>query len=76
MLIPLESLEPATVRSLIEEFVTRSGAVHGHDEPSLPDMAEAVYSQLKAGKAVILFDEKSESCTIVVKETPFRPHLE
>ena len=69
MLIPHDSLEPDTLAALIDEFVTRDGAVHGHRDASAEQMRESVLQQLRAGKVVILYDEDDESCTIVAKES-------
>jgi uncharacterized protein len=68
MLIPHDQLHPETLRSLIEEFITRQGAVQGHEDASIERMIEQVAAQLKSGKVVILFDEEDESCTIVRSE--------
>jgi uncharacterized protein YheU (UPF0270 family) len=65
MLIPYDELEPDTLKALIEEFITRHGAVQGHEDVPLERMIEQVLSQLKSGKVVIVFDEEAESCTIV-----------
>ena len=68
MIIPHDALEPATLDALIEEFVTRDGAVQGHTETPVPARIEAVKRQLRSGNAVIMFDEKTEMCTIVPKD--------
>jgi hypothetical protein len=68
IIIPQEQLQPDTLQALIEEFVTRSGAVHGHTDTPLSEMIEAVQRQLKSGEAVIVFDEEEETFTIVRKE--------
>jgi uncharacterized protein YheU (UPF0270 family) len=67
-LIPHERLEASTLTALIEEFVSRDGAVHGHADPSLPDMTATVLRQLRDGTVVIIFDEESETATIVPNE--------
>jgi uncharacterized protein YheU (UPF0270 family) len=54
--------------ALIEEFVTRDGAVQGHSDTPLAAKMQAVVRQLEAGKVVIVFDAENESCSIVVKE--------
>lgn len=64
-LIPHDQLLPETLESLIEEFVTRDGAVHGHADTPLAIQIDAVQRQLKSGKVVIVFDEASESCTMM-----------
>jgi uncharacterized protein YheU (UPF0270 family) len=68
MIIPHTQLQPETLTALIEEFVTRDGAVHGHHHTSLEEMIRAVRRQLETGKAEIVYDEETETCTIVVKE--------
>jgi uncharacterized protein YheU (UPF0270 family) len=68
IVIPQDQLQPDILRALIEEFVTRDGAVHGHTDTPLTEMVQAIYRQLTSGKVVIIFDEETESCTIVPKE--------
>ena len=67
-LIPPDQLRPETLESLIEEFVTRDGAVHGHADTPLATQTQAVQRQLKSGKVVIVFDEASESCTMMCSD--------
>ena len=68
MFIPHEQLQPDTLYALIEEFVTRDGAVQGHSDTPLATKMQAVLGQLEAGKAVIVFDEENETCTVMLKE--------
>ena len=65
VVIPFEQLRPETLNAVIEEFVTRDGAVHGHAEAPLDNQVEAVRRQLQSGRVVIVFDEETESCTIL-----------
>jgi uncharacterized protein YheU (UPF0270 family) len=64
IVVPIDRLKPETLQALLEEFVTRDGAVHGHTDASLQAQMEAVRRQLKSGKAVIVFDDEDDSCTI------------
>jgi uncharacterized protein len=75
MIVPHETLQPETLRALIEEFVTRDGAVHGHSENSLQDRVASVMRQLKSGTIVILFDEQSETCTVASREDASRENV-
>ncbi len=68
ILIPPDRLQPSTLRSLIEEFVTRDGTRYGHRETTLEEMVRAVQQQLKTGEVVIVFDEASETCTMLTRE--------
>lgn len=63
--VPYGNLQPQTLQALIEEFITRDGAVHGHSDVPLDARVQAVRRQLQSGEAVIVFDEGSGSCTIV-----------
>jgi uncharacterized protein YheU (UPF0270 family) len=68
MIIPYDELQPQTLHALIEEFVTRHGAVHGHNDADTSRDINSVMSELRSGRAVIVFDEEDESCSIVAKE--------
>ncbi|HEY8746951.1 MAG TPA: YheU family protein [Tepidisphaeraceae bacterium] len=68
MIIPHDQLDPQTLQAVIEEFVTRHGAVHGHAETSLDQMVRTVLQQLQSGNAVVVFDEEEETCSIMSKQ--------
>jgi uncharacterized protein YheU (UPF0270 family) len=69
MIIPHDQINPHTLMALIEEFVTRDGALHGHRDVSAAEMSASVLAQLRAGRVVIVFDEETESASIVMKES-------
>jgi len=61
MLIPHGMLTPATLRSIVEEFVTRDGTDH-----SLIDRRiEVVLNQLATGQVELHFDKESATTNIV-----------
>jgi len=68
MIIPHDELAPETLHALIEEFVTRHGAVHGHRDSETDHDIESVMAEIRSGKAVIVFDEEDESCSVMRKE--------
>ena len=68
MIVPHDQLQAETLRALIEEFITRHGAVQGHADVPMDRMIQQVEAQLKNGKVVIVFDEEDESCSIVPKD--------
>jgi uncharacterized protein YheU (UPF0270 family) len=76
MIVPPEELSPDTLRALVEEFVTRHGAVQGHAEVPIDTMISQVLSQIRTGKAFIVFDEKDETCSVVTKQELSRPSEE
>jgi len=60
----------------IEEFVTRDGTNYGEIEVSLETKISQVLGQLKSGKAVIVFDQKTETCNILRSSDPILRYLE
>lgn len=66
--MPNDSLRPETLQAVIEDFITRDGAVHGHTDTPLHVQIDLVRRQLRSGKAVIVFDPATESCTIRLTE--------
>ncbi len=68
--IPFNQLSPEALQGVIEEFVTRDGTDYGEIEVSLETKTSQVLSQLKFGKAVIVFDQKTETCTILKSDDP------
>lgn len=61
MLIPYQELEPATLRKVIEEFVTRDGT----DVSLVETRIEAVLKQLEDGRAELHFDDDSKTTNIL-----------
>ena len=75
LIVPYRELQPPTLQALIEEFVTREGAIHGHNDVSLASQVARVTSLLKSGKAVVVFEEAEGTCTIAMKDKlPHDPH--
>ncbi len=68
--IQYDQLSPEALHGVIEEFVTRDGTDYGEVEVSLETKIAQVLSQLKSGKAVIVFDQESETCTILKWNNP------
>ena len=64
MRIPHAELSPATLRAIVEEFVTRDGTDHSPVERRI----ESVLRQLEAGQVELHFDDQTETCNIVPVE--------
>lgn len=54
---------PATLRAVVEEFVTRDGTDHS----SIEDRVDEVLCQLETGSVQLYFDEDTNSCNILPK---------
>jgi uncharacterized protein YheU (UPF0270 family) len=65
IVVPHDQLEPETLWAVIEDFVTRDGAIQGHLEISLAEKMKAVQRRLNSGTAVIVFDHAEETFSIV-----------
>lgn len=76
LVVPWQSLSPEVLDALVEEFVTRDGAEHGHVEVPLERKVAQVKEALRRGLAAIHYDEESETCTIVVNDPPRRPRAD
>lgn len=63
--VPWEQLAPETLQRLVEEFVSREGTDYGHRAPSLEAKVDQVMAQLRRGDAVVTFDSRVGTATIV-----------
>lgn len=63
--VPLERINPDTLRNLVSEFVTREWEEAGEVSYTLDQKIEQVLRQLREGKARVVFDATTESCNIV-----------
>ncbi len=68
MIVPANMLSDDALRGMIEEFVTRDGTDYGEQEVSLKERVEEVRGQILTGKALIMFDSKTETTTIIPAE--------
>ena len=74
--IPYDQLSPEARHGIIEEFVTRDGTDYGEVEVPLGTKIAQVMAQIKSGNAVIVFDQETESCTILRSDDPLVKALE
>jgi uncharacterized protein YheU (UPF0270 family) len=63
--IPLDRINPDTLRNMIEEFVTREWSELSDSEYTLEEKVEQVLRQLKDNRARIVFDCTSETWNII-----------
>ena len=69
LIIPFKELSPEALQGVIQEFITREGTDYGEAEISLEIKVQQVLNQLHDEKAVIVFDQKTETCNIVSIDT-------
>jgi len=63
--VPMDQIDPDTLRNLIAEFVTREWEELGDSRHTLDDKIEQVRRQLKDKRAKVVFDLSSNTCNIV-----------
>jgi hypothetical protein len=66
--IPFNQLQPETLAALVEEFVTRDGAVHGHEDLRVESQVSDLLRQIRSGTALIVYDEATETCGVMSRE--------
>ena len=64
MIIPIDQLNPDTLRNIVKEFVLREGTDYGEVETELDTKVEQVLLQLKQGDAVLVYSELHDSVDI------------
>lgn len=74
--VPYDQLSSEALNGVIEEFVTRDGTDYGEVEIPLATKIAQVLAQLKSGMVVIVFDQKSESSTILKIDDPVLRNIE
>jgi|TARA_B100001971_G_scaffold66239_2_gene60978 hypothetical protein len=65
MTIPWQSLSKDALRGVLEDFVTREGTEYGAQEVNLERKVAQVEQQLVKKEVVIVFDAKSDTCSII-----------
>lgn len=65
--VPHARLDPAVLRRLVEEFVTRDGTDYGEVERTLAEKVARVMQQLESGEAAIVVDAARDTIDIVVR---------
>lgn len=67
--VPLDRINPETLRKMVEEFVTREWSDLSDADCTFEDKIEQVIQQLKDNRIKVVFDLTSETCNIVSADT-------
>ena len=68
MIVPPDQLNEDVLRGIIESFITREGTDYGEREWSLADKVEQLLPKVVKGEVVIVYDEASESITLIERQ--------
>lgn len=74
--IPYDQLSQKALQRVIEEFVTKDGTDYGEIEVPLETKVAQVRGQLRSGRAVIVFDQETETCNILKSDDPVLDFLD
>ncbi len=74
MRVPKEQLSREALRGVVEEMITREGTDYGA-EASLEEKVGEVMGQLDDGRAVLVFDAETETCTVLTADEAQRRGL-
>ncbi|OGT97884.1 MAG: hypothetical protein A2X80_00055 [Geobacteraceae bacterium GWB2_52_12] len=64
--VPLDRIDPGTLRTMVKEFVTRDWSELSDADYTLEKKIDQVFQQLHDKKAKVVFDLVTETCNIVV----------
>lgn len=59
-------MSTSALTGLIQEFVTREGTEYGVQEVPVGTKVEQVLAQLRSGKVEIVFDEETQTTSILI----------
>ena len=65
MEIPHNSLSQEALTEVIKDFVLREGTDYGHRDFTTEEKTDQVLKQIKSGKAKIVFDNQTKTCSIL-----------
>ena len=68
MIIPYQQLSADALRGVLEEFINREGTDYGEVELEAEQKFNQLRLLLKSGRAVVVFDEASETTGLVMKQ--------
>jgi uncharacterized protein YheU (UPF0270 family) len=67
MVVPYEQLSSDALNGVLEEYASREGTEYGSNDISMDSKVRQLKTQLLQGKALIVFDEESGTCNLMLK---------
>ncbi len=75
-IIPVNKLSDDALQGVIQEFISRSGTDYGAVEASLETSIRQVKRQLEKGRAVLIYDDETETTNIFLSDDPVLKKLD
>ncbi len=70
VIISHQELSISALLGVIKQYISRDGIDSSHVDLSFEDKVKQVKQSLESGKALIVFDHKTQSCNILSKTDP------
>lgn len=70
VVVPHHNLSVSALLGVIKQYISRDGIDSSHVDLSFEDKVEQVRSNLESGKALLVFDHRTQSCNILSKTDP------
>lgn len=70
VIIPYQKLSVSALIGVINQYISRDGIDSSHVDLSFEDKIKQVKKNLESGKALLVFDHKTQSCNILSKTDP------
>lgn len=67
LIIPPEKLEAEVLENILESYITREGTDYGENELNMEQKLRSLRPQVSSGEVVIVYDEDSESLTLMTR---------
>ena len=65
MIVPLDQIQPETLRAMAEAYVLKEGTDYGEEEVTFEYKVEQVLTSLSEGEAVLLYSELHETVEVI-----------
>jgi len=65
VVVPWEELAPATLKRMLEDFISREGTDYGLTEYSMEQKLDSVMKQLRQGTVELVFEAGSETFNLI-----------
>jgi uncharacterized protein len=69
-IIPVNKLSDDALQGVIEEYISRSGTDYGAVEASREKSIRQVKRQLEKGRAILIYDDETETTNIFLADDP------
>lgn len=67
LIIPPEKLEAGVLENILESYIAREGTDYGENELDMKQKLASLRPQVKKGEVLIVYDEESESLTLMTR---------